>query len=96
MDSRLWRGRHYPKREQIEAIIRWYATDDAWAGGDSGPVTPGLMHELGSRGLDAEVQAPGRRAVRRRRTARVNLSLRSRGALNNSINIISRDYICTP
>ena len=49
---RVWRGQCTSNPEQIERVVRRHAEDDARIGIETGPMTPWLVHELRSRGLD--------------------------------------------
>lgn len=52
--ARLWRGQCHSTPEQIEALVRQHAGDNARVGIETGPMTTWLVHELRSRGLDVE------------------------------------------
>ncbi len=49
---RLWRGQCTSDPEQIERVVRRRAEKDARIGVETGPMTPGLAHELRGRGLE--------------------------------------------
>jgi len=51
-DRRVWRGQCTSDPEQIERVVRRHAEDGARIGIETGPMTPWLVHELRSRGLD--------------------------------------------
>jgi transposase len=50
--NRIWRGICASAPEQIDAVIRHHAGDDARVGLETGPMTPWLVHELRGRGFD--------------------------------------------
>ena len=49
---RLWRGQCTSSPEQIAGVVRQHAGVGASIGIETGPMTPWLVHELRSRGLD--------------------------------------------
>jgi transposase len=49
---RLWRGQCPSIPEQINAVVRWYAGDDASIGIETGAMTPWIVHELRNLGLE--------------------------------------------
>jgi transposase len=49
---RLWRGQCPTEPEKIEQAVRGHAGEDAQVGLETGPMTPWLVHELRSRGLN--------------------------------------------
>ncbi len=49
---RLWRGQCPSVPEQINAVVRRYAGDDARIGIETGAMTPWLVHELRNLGLE--------------------------------------------
>jgi transposase len=49
---RLWRGQCHSDPEQIERAVQGHAGDDARIGIETGPMTPWLVHEMRSRGLN--------------------------------------------
>jgi transposase len=50
--GRLWRGQCPSVPEQIERIVLQHAGGEARVGVETGPMTPWLVHDLRSRGLD--------------------------------------------
>ena len=51
---RLWRGQCPTVPEQINAVVRRHAGDDARIGIETGGMTPWLVHELRNLGLEAK------------------------------------------
>jgi len=49
---RMWRGQCPTVPEQINAVMRRHAGDDARIGIETGGMTPWLVHELRNRGLE--------------------------------------------
>ena len=49
---RLWRGQCTSDPEHIERVVRRHAEKDGRIGVETGPMTPWLVHELRSRGLE--------------------------------------------
>jgi transposase len=49
---RLWRGQCTTDPEQIERLVHRHSGDDTRIGIETGPMTPWLVHELRSHGLD--------------------------------------------
>jgi transposase len=48
----MWRGQCTSNPEQIERVVRRNAEMDARIGAETGPMTPWLVHELRSHGLE--------------------------------------------